>query len=115
MANDDPTARGEAPAAGPSSPAPSTDAKPAPRNGEAPDDALAALDLARGELDDEDLRALEQAVEAVDFAARRATPERLARLKATAARLASLCEQFEKGVRTRDADAPPLSEEDAKR
>ncbi|MBI3725091.1 tetratricopeptide repeat protein [bacterium] len=85
----------------------------APKDASAPDDA--ALDLARGDVTDDDLATLEQAVDQIDFATRRATPERLARLRAIAGRLSSLADQVEKGVRTRDSDSPPLSDEDARR
>ena len=86
-----------------------------PSPGEAPEDTSAALDLARGEITDDDIATLEQAVDQIDFASRKATPDRLARLRSIALRLSSLAEQVEKGVRTRDPDAPPLSDDDARR
>jgi tetratricopeptide (TPR) repeat protein len=50
----------------------------------------------------------------VDFAARRATPERLEKLRALSARLADVVEQIAKGVRTRSPERP-VSPEDEKR
>ncbi|MEZ0227979.1 MAG: hypothetical protein ACAI25_05090, partial [Planctomycetota bacterium] len=58
-----------------------------------------ALDLARGDLNPDDLNDLEGAIDEIDFAARRTTPECLARLRAQSARLVDLIEQIEKGIR----------------
>jgi tetratricopeptide (TPR) repeat protein len=78
-------------------------------------DALEALDLARGDVNDDDLDTLAQALDLIDFAARRATPERLERLRGLSGRLQDLAEQVAKGIRKRAQDRPPLSpEEEAK-
>jgi tetratricopeptide (TPR) repeat protein len=77
-------------------------------------DELEALDLARGEVNEDDLRDLEAAIDELDFAARRAEPACLDRLKALSARLQDLIEQIGKGVRKRSDDAP-LTPEDEQR
>lgn len=60
---------------------------------------LEALDLARGELNNDDLNDLANAIDEIDFAARRTTPDCLARLRGLSARLVELIEQIEKGIR----------------
>lgn len=90
------------------------DAQPAEAQA-APDDIADALEFSRGEIDDEDLSLLEQGVDGIDFATRKATPERLARLEALAARLSDLCQQVKQGKRTpRAALAPLTAEEEAR-
>ncbi len=84
-------------------------AKDAGEEGAARDAAnfvLDSLDLARGEVNDEDLDALEAAVNSVDLATRNATPERLERLTALQARLADIAAQIREG-RRRPMDEPP--------
>jgi Flp pilus assembly protein TadD len=71
-------------------------------------------DLLRGELTSQDLNELEAALDSVDFATRKATPELLARLRALSARLVDLVEQIEKGVRKRTDDAPLKPEDEEK-
>jgi tetratricopeptide (TPR) repeat protein len=77
-------------------------------------DALEALDLARGDLTDDDLATLEAAIDQIDFASRRATPERLERLKAMGVRLADVVEQIGQGVRKR-SEAHTLTPDEEKR
>ena len=79
-----------------------------PKEGPGPE----TLDLLRGEVSDEDLAELDWALDAIDFAARKATPERVSKLKAAQTRLADLIEQVEKGTRKRAADRPPVSADD---
>jgi tetratricopeptide (TPR) repeat protein len=79
-----------------------------PKDSPGPD----TLDLLRGEVSDEDLAELEGALDAIDFAARKSSPERLAKLRASHARLADLIDQIEKGSRKRAADRPPVSADD---
>lgn len=83
---------------------------PAPAD-ELPD----VLDPARGELDDQDLSLLEQAIDAVDFATRRSTPERLLRLEALSARLADVAQQFKDGKRKPTPERAPLTPEEEAR
>lgn len=78
-------------------------------------DALEALDLARGDVNDDDLETLEQAVDQIDFAARRATPERLAQLRTLSSRMADLIEQIAAGVRKRAQDRAPLTPDEEAR
>lgn len=80
-----------------------------------PADIADALDLARGELDDEDLAALEAAVDAVDFATRRASPERQARLDALVARLVDVAQQIKDGRRKPGPERGPLTAEEEAR
>ncbi len=68
------------------------------------------LDLERGEVTDEDLDGLEAALDALDFATRRASPERLARLRGLIARAADVADQLEQGVRRPAAERTPLSD-----
>jgi tetratricopeptide (TPR) repeat protein len=72
------------------------------------------LDLARGDVNEDDLADLAGAIDEIDFAARRTTPECLARLRALSTRLADLVDQVDKGVRKR-SDAKQLSPEEEKR
>ena len=83
------------------------------RDDEKPEE-LEALDLARGDVNEDDLADLEEAIDEIDFAARRTSPACLARLRALSARLAELIEQVEKGVRRR-SEREPLSPEDEQR
>lgn len=69
------------------------------------------LDLARGEVDDDDLAGLDAAIDAIDFATRRATPERQARLAAAIARLTDVAEQIKAGQRKPSAERAPLTDE----
>lgn len=69
------------------------------------------VDVARGEVTDEDLDGLEAAIDAIDFATRRATPERQTRLAALIARLQDVADQIKQGVRRPAAEAQPLSPE----
>lgn len=73
------------------------------------------LDPARGELDDQDLLALEQAIDAVDFATRRSAPDRLQRLQALAARLSDVAVQFQEGKRKATPERAPLTPEEVAR
>lgn len=70
-----------------------------------------ALDVARGDLTDDDLDALEIAIDNVDFATRKATPERQARLGALVARLTDVRDQIQQGVRKASAEREPLTPE----
>jgi tetratricopeptide (TPR) repeat protein len=79
-------------------------------DGDGGDDAE-ALDLARGDVNAEDLNDLEAAINEIDFAARRASPEQMTRLRALSARLLDVIEQIEKGVRKR-SEAQALTPED---
>lgn len=88
---------------------------PPPTGSEPAGDEAGLLDIARGELNDDDLEALAQAIDAVDFATRRATPERLERLSALVARAADVLEQFRQGIRKPDPERAPLSEADRTR
>jgi tetratricopeptide (TPR) repeat protein len=78
-------------------------------------DIAEALDFARGEVDDEDLRVLETAVDNIDFATRKATPERLERLQAISVRLGDLCEQIAQGKRKPRPERAPLTDEEEAR
>ncbi|HBP22301.1 MAG TPA: hypothetical protein DEA08_31525 [Planctomycetes bacterium] len=69
------------------------------------------LDIARGDIDDADLGQLEEALNVIDFATRRASPERLAALKAMHGRLGDLIDQIERGERTARPEAEPLTDE----
>lgn len=69
------------------------------------------LDIARGEVNDEDLTQLELAIDSVDFAARRATPERQARLASLVARLTDVAQQIATGQRAAGAERLPPSPE----
>jgi tetratricopeptide (TPR) repeat protein len=69
------------------------------------------LDLARGEVNDEDLDALEVAVGTIDFATRKASDDVVARLEALHGRLGALIGQIRDGVRPAEDDRAPLSEE----
>ncbi len=69
------------------------------------------LDVARGEVTDEDLDGLEAAIDSIDFATRKATAERKARLGALIARAQDIADQIEQGVRRAPAEAQPLSAE----
>lgn len=69
------------------------------------------LDVARGEVSDDDLAQLEAAVDAIDFATRKASPERLERLKALVSRQQDLIDQITKGVRTPKAERQPVTPE----
>lgn len=65
---------------------------------------LDALDLARGEVNDEDIEALDAAIHSIDFAARKASPERLERLAALHAHLGAVIEEFRAGRRRPQAE-----------
>lgn len=65
---------------------------------------LDALDLARGEVNDEDLEALEAAIHSIDFATRKASPERLERLVALHGRLGEVVEEIRSGRRRPQAE-----------
>jgi len=80
-----------------------------------PDDEDKALDLARSDLTDEDLDDLEQAINEIDFAARRAAPDRLERLRWLSTRLADVVEQIGQGIRRRSETQRPLSKEEEER
>lgn len=69
------------------------------------------LDIARGDVTDEDLDGLEAAIDSLDFATRKATPERQARLAALIARVQDVADQIKQGVRRAPAEAQPLSAE----
>jgi tetratricopeptide (TPR) repeat protein len=69
------------------------------------------LDVARGELTDEDLDQLEAAIDAVDFATRRASPERMSRLGALVLHLTDVAEQIKSGTRRPKLDRQELSAE----
>lgn len=81
---------------------------------EAKADGPETLDLLRGEVSDEDLAELDAALDAIDFAARKAAPERLAKLRAAHARLGDLIEQVEKGTRKTTDRPPPSADDEAK-
>lgn len=70
-----------------------------------------ALDVARGELNDDDLAQLEAAIDAIDFATRKATADRQARLDGLLARLQDVTEQIKQGVRKPAAERAPLTDE----
>jgi len=78
-------------------------------------DVLSLLDLSRGEVDDDDLSTLEAAINTLDFATRRASPERMGRLRSQHARLGELVDQIAEGVRRPTTERGPLSEEDEQR
>lgn len=80
-----------------------------------PADIADALDIARGELNDQDLDLLEGAIDTVDFATRRATPERQQRLEALVARLQDVTQQIKAGERRPGPERGPLSPEDEAR
>lgn len=69
------------------------------------------LDVARGELTDEDLDQLEAAIDAVDFATRRASPERMTRLSALVLHLTDVAEQIKSGTRRPKLDRQELTAE----
>lgn len=69
------------------------------------------LDVARGEVTDEDLDGLQAAIDSIDFATRKATPERQARLAALIARAQDIADQIKQGIRRAPAEAQPLSPE----
>ena len=90
-----------------------TQAEQPPKEDEA--DIAQALDFDRGEVDDQDLQLLTDAIDTIDFATRRATPERLKRLKELSIRLDDLCEQIAQGKRTpRPERAALTSDEEAR-
>ncbi|MBX3472583.1 MAG: hypothetical protein KF878_37505, partial [Planctomycetes bacterium] len=70
-----------------------------------------ALDVARGEVTDDDLDGLEAAIDAIDFATRKAAPARQARLEALGARLQDITDQIRQGVRRAAPDRQPLTAE----
>ncbi|MCO5167343.1 MAG: hypothetical protein M9894_13420 [Planctomycetes bacterium] len=70
-----------------------------------------ALDIARGEVTDEDLDGLEAAIDSLDFATRKAAPARQTRLEALVARLQDVTDQIRQGVRRAAPDRQPLTEE----
>lgn len=99
----------------PGSPDPAKAASGPSDDDKAEKDALEALDLARGDVNDDDLELLEQAVDQIDFAARRASAERLEKLRGLSARISDLIEQIASGTRKRAKDREPLSaDEEAK-
>ena len=69
------------------------------------------LDIARGDVDDQDLAQLEEALNSIDFATRRASPERMAALKAMHGRFGDLIDQIERGERAPRPEAEPLTDE----
>lgn len=69
------------------------------------------LDVARGELTDEDLDQLEAAIATVDFATRRASPERMSRLAALALHVTDVAEQIKSGTRRPKLDRQELTAE----
>src|SRR5580658_303320 len=77
-------------------------------------DELDALDLARGDVNEDDLADLEVAIDEIDFAARRTPPACLERLRSLAARLTDLIEQIEKGIRKRSEKKVLSPEEEQK-
>lgn len=70
-----------------------------------------ALDVARGEVTDDDLDGLEAAIDAIDFATRKAAPARQTRLEALGARLQDIADQIRQGVRRAAPDRQPLTAE----
>ena len=78
-------------------------------------DIAAALDFDRGEVDDDDLQTLTDAIDSIDFATRKASPERLQRLKELAVRLDDLCTQIADGKRSPRPERAPLSDEEEAR
>ncbi len=74
-------------------------------------DVLDSLDLSRGEVDEQDLQGLLDAVDALDFASRRATEDRLTQLRALHARLGNVIEQIARGERASLPDQEPLTAE----
>lgn len=79
--------------------------------GEKTKDVLDSLDLSRGEVDDRDLQGLLEAVDALDFATRRASEEHLTQLRSLHARLGNLIEQIARGERAALPDQEPLTAE----
>ena len=77
-------------------------------------DPLENLDIARGDVTQDDLDSLELAIEGVDFASRRATPDVLQRLQSLSERLADVTAQVAAGRRT-IKERPPISEQNRRR
>jgi hypothetical protein len=69
------------------------------------------LDVARGEVNADDLAQLEAAVDAIDFATRRAAPDVKSRLRAIVARLGDIADQIDQGIRRPAAERAPLTDE----
>jgi len=92
-----------------------SDDEPAAADDPALADSSPDLDVDRGEVSDEDLDTLEQAVDTLDFATRQATPERLQRLDSLLARLTDIRAQVGAKVRRHQPAHEPLSAEDRAR
>ncbi|MBL4846547.1 MAG: hypothetical protein JKY65_13555, partial [Planctomycetes bacterium] len=91
----------------------SDDPAPGPAKAEAEGvhDVLDSLDLSRGEVDDRDVNGLLDAIDALDFATRRATEERLVQLRGLHARLGDVIDQISRGERAARPEAEPLTKE----
>jgi len=88
--------------------APEADAAAAGEKGK---DVLDSLDLSRGVVDEQDLNGLLDAVDALDFATRRASEEHLTQLRSLHARLGNVIEQISRGERASLPDQEPLTAE----